>query len=535
MDDDRKSPWVDGLTIGEMLRRTAAKYPDRDAFVFPRLDHARTAAHRGTGVERRGCLRLSYRQFDAAVDRVAKALLGLGIQKGDHVAVWATNWPKWILLQFATARIGAVMVLINPAYRTSELSYVLKQSDAVALFLVDAFRGSDYFAMVESGGPGTRPVAAGRFASAAKFPRLRHVVSMTPTQAAGMWAWDAFIAWAKRSPTRDLKARESKSRRPSRSMCNTRRARPDFRKGPCWPIAICCSTRFTSACANGSPRPTGFASRCRFTIASAACWGRCAVPFTARRWSIPAEYFDPEATLNAIESERATAVYGVPTMFIAQLEHPTFAGRDLKSLRTGVMAGSPCPIELMKRVVDQMGAREITIAYGLTETRPSSRRLTPTIRSSCACRRSDRPCRGSRSNSSIRPASQTLGDNEQGELCTRGHGVMLGYYKMPEATAAAIDRGGMAALGRSRTAAAQWLLPHYRPHQGHDLPRRGEHLSPRDRGVSAHASGDRERGRLRRAGPQIRRGCRRLGQAPRRPEMSRRRLAGLLQKVPRPL
>ncbi len=164
--------------------------------------------------------------------------------------------------------------------------------------------------------------------------------------------------------------RVASSRRATRSTCNTRRGRPAFRKGPCWPIAICCSTRFTSAtCQRFSP-----ADRICIPVPFYHCFGCvlgtlcCAVYGAAM--IIPAEHFDPEATLTAIESERATAVYGVPTMYIAQLEHPTFAGRDLKSLRTGVMSGSPCPIELMKRVVDQMGAREITIAYGLTESLP---------------------------------------------------------------------------------------------------------------------------------------------------------------------
>ena len=175
--------------------------------------------------------------------------------------------------------------------------------------------------------------------------------------------------------------------------------------------------------------------------------------------------------MSAIESERATAVYGVPTMYIAQLEHPTFAGRDLKSLRTGVMSGSPCPIELMKRVVDQMGAREITIAYGLTENSPVITQTRTDDPLELRVQTVGRPCRDSRSKLVDPARRQTLGDNEQGELCTRGHGVMLGYYKMPEATAAAID----ARDGCTRAtchAAAQRLLPHHGADQGHDLPRR---------------------------------------------------------------
>src|SRR5580658_5139107 len=202
------APWVEGLTIGETLRRTAARYPDRNAYVFPRLDAHERPHNAKTIEERRGCLRVSFREFDAQVDRVAKALLGLGIQKGDHVAVWATNWPKWILLQFATARVGAVMVLINPAYRTAELSYVLKQSDAVALFLLDSFRGSDYFAMVNQVVHELANSRPGEL-HANEFPRLRHVVSMSPTQAAGMWSWKAFSQLGEAVTDGDFKAREA--------------------------------------------------------------------------------------------------------------------------------------------------------------------------------------------------------------------------------------------------------------------------------------------------------------------------------------
>ncbi len=434
------APWVDGLTIGEMLRRTAAKYPDRDAFVFPRLDHDERPFPAGQA-SRDACLRLSYRQLDAAVDGVAKALIGLGIQKGDHVAVWATNWPKWILLQFATARIGAVMVLINPAYRTSELSYVLKQSDAVALFLVDAFRASDYFAMANEAIPSSAGSQPGELRSA-EFPRLRHVISMKPTETPGMWAWDAFYRLGQTVTDADLKACESKLAAAEPINVQYTSGTTGFPKGAmlahrnlllnAFYVGVC--QRFTSADRICIPVPFYHCFGCVLGTLCSAVYGAAMM--------IPAEYFDPEATLSAIASERATAVYGVPTMYIAQLEHPTFAGRDLKSLRTGVMSGSPCPIELMKRVVDQMGAREITIAYGLTENSPVITQTRTDDPLELRVQTVGPPLPGIEVKL-VDPAShKTLGDNEQGELCTRGHGVMIGYYKMPEATAAAIDSEG---------------------------------------------------------------------------------------------
>jgi fatty-acyl-CoA synthase len=435
------APWVEGLTIGETLRRTAAHHPYRDAFVFPRLDPHERSLSATKSAERQDCLRLSYRQFDAAVDRVAKALLGLGIQKGDYIAVWATNWPKWILLQFATARIGAVMVLINPAYRTSELSYVLKQSDAVALFLVDVFRASDYFEMVNQAIPelgGSRPGEL----QASEFPRLRHVVSMKPTQSAGMWSWDAFHRLGKSVAEADLKARESQLAPTDPINVQYTSGTTGFPKGAmlahrnlllnAFYVGAC--QKFSSSDRICIPVPFYHCFGCVLGTLCSAVYGAAMI--------IPAEHFDPEATLNAIESERATAVYGVPTMYIAQLEHPTFAGRDLKSLRTGVMSGSPCPIELMKRVVDQMGASEITIAYGLTEASPVITQTRTEDPLELRVQTVGRPLPGLEVKLVDPATGHTLEDNQQGELCTRGHGVMLGYYNMPEATAAAIDPEG---------------------------------------------------------------------------------------------
>src|SRR5580693_5624241 len=205
-----EAPWVEGLTIGAALRRTAKAHPDADAFVFTELDASEQMlpANLTPAERRRRALRVSYRTFDKQVDRVAKGLLTLGIGKGDHVAVWATNWPNWLLLQFATARIGAVMVLINPAYRTHELAYVLKQSDASALFLIDSFRTSDYFGMLNEAVPELRHAKPGNLKSVG-FPCLKHVVSMKPATAPGMWSWEAFLKGGETVGNRELAERES--------------------------------------------------------------------------------------------------------------------------------------------------------------------------------------------------------------------------------------------------------------------------------------------------------------------------------------
>jgi fatty-acyl-CoA synthase len=437
-----EAPWVDGLTVGAALRRMAAAYPDQDACAFPQLDSQERSLPDSSIEDRRGrCFRLSYREFDVAVDRVAKALLALGIGKGEHVAVWATNWPKWILLQFATARIGAVMVLINPAYRTSELTYVLKQSDATALFLVDVFRRSDYFAMLNDAVPELSVSRPGQLRVSA-FPRLRHVVSMKPTQTSGMWSWETFYRQGESVSDADLAARESQLRGREPINVQYTSGTTGFPKGAMLTHRnLLLNAYYVGECQKITP-----ADRICIPVPFYHCFGcvlgtLCCMVHGAAM-IVPAEYFDPQATLTAIESERATSVYGVPTMFIAQLEHPTFGRRDLHSLRTGIMSGSPCPIELMKRVVGQMGNREITIAYGLTEASPVITQTRTDDPLELRVQTVGRPLPGLEVKLADPATGRTLGDNEQGELCTRGHGVMLGYYNMPEATAAAIDPEG---------------------------------------------------------------------------------------------
>jgi fatty-acyl-CoA synthase len=437
---DWTPPWVEPLTIGDMLRRTAEKFPNRDAAVFTALDT--TGQPFASPTDAGGdCFRYSYREFDAEVDRVAKALIGLGIEKGQHVAVWATNWPRWILLQYATARVGAVQVTVNPAYRASELSYVLKQSDAKALFLIDKFRTSDYFGLASEAVPELAAAKPGEL-SAADFPKLQHVVSMSDATGHGMRSWDDFMQLGDSVSDADLQAREATLTNEDPINIQYTSGTTGFPKGAMLSHRnLVLNAYYVGDCQRLSendricvPVPFYHCFGCVLGVLAAAAYGAALVT--------PAEYFNPESTLAAIEREKATALYGVPTMFIAQLESPEFAGRDLSSLRTGIMAGSPCPIEVMKRVVGDMGASEVTIAYGLTEASPV---ITQT--------RTDDPLELRVSTVGkmipgievkiIDPETgASLGDEQQGELCTRGHVVMKGYYNNPDATAAAIDDEG---------------------------------------------------------------------------------------------
>lgn len=417
-------PWVEGLTIGGMLRLTAKRFPLQDALVFPQFQ-----------------LHRNYQQFDTEVDAVAQGLLSLNLNKGDHIAVWSTNWPEWVRLQFAAARLGLVMVTINPAYRSSELAYVLDQSDAKALFLIDKFRTSDYFAMVHETIPELRQ-CLGPYLESATFPLLKHIVSMTSAATPGMLSWDEFLVQGQSVATSEVLAREASLLPADPINIQYTSGTTGFPKGAmlthrnlllnAFYIGQC--QGFTEQDRICIPVPFYHCFGCVLGTLCAAVYGSAMV--------IPYEYFRPELTLDAIEMEQATAIYGVPTMFIAMLDHPTFGGRKLHSLRTGVMAGSPCPIEIMQRVVHEMHAEQITIGYGLTENSPIITQTRTDDPLELRVKTVGRPIPGVEVKLLDPASGEEVGNEQNGELCVRGHGVMLGYYKMPEATSAAIDQQG---------------------------------------------------------------------------------------------
>jgi fatty-acyl-CoA synthase len=410
------TPWLNGLTIPQVLERTVERFGGQDALVFPRLG-----------------LRQSYREFADEVDRAARGLMALGIRRGEHVAIWATNVPEWVVLQFATARMGAVLVNINPAYRAHELRYVLKQSDSVALVLVDRFKTSDYFAMLADVCP---EIGKG------DFPKLRHVVAIKGETPRGAISWQQMLAGGDAvSPDA---VREAASALKPDDAVNIQ-----YTSGTTgFPKAATLSHRnlllnvfYSGACQNLSeqdriciPVPFYHCFGCVLGTMMAVAYGAAMV--------IPNESFDPVATLDAIEKERCTSLYGVPTMFIAQLHDPSLPGRDLKSLRTGIMAGSPCPIETMRAVTGVMGCREVTIGYGQTEASPIITQTRYDDPIDLRVETVGRPLPDVEVKVVNPATNETLPDSEQGELCARGHVVMLGYYNNPEATAEAIDSEG---------------------------------------------------------------------------------------------
>ncbi len=416
-------PWVEGLTIGQMIEQTARQHGDSDAIVF----HA-------SGV------RATYREFLQQVDEAAAGLLALGITRGQHVAIWATNVPEWVILQFATARIGAVLVTINPAYRPHELQYVLQQSDAVALVLIDRFKTSDYFAMLGEVYPELAQGPAGE-ARSPKFTKLKWVISIRGETPDGAIRWSEMCARGTSIPVDIAQYGEQLSPDDKINIQYTS-GTTGFPKAAtlshrnlllnAYYVGLC--QRFTHHDRVCIPVPFYHCFGCVLGTLGAAVHGAAMI--------IPADSFQATATLEAMERHRATVLYGVPTMYIAQLQDQSFASRDLKSLRTGIMSGAPCPIEVMRQVVDQMSMREITIAYGQTEASPVITQTRADDPIELRVETVGRPLPGVEVKLIDPATGATLPDMQQGELCARGHVVMIGYYNNPEATAAAIDKDG---------------------------------------------------------------------------------------------
>src|SRR6516225_74956 len=344
-----------GKCIGQVLMETAARAPSRDALI---VCHEQ--------------LRFTYHELLQQVERTARALLSLGIAKGDRVGIWSTNCAQWVISQFAAASIGAILVNINPANRNREMEYVLRQSECQTLIFASGFRDVDYLSILHEICP---DFASGECGS--MLPDLHNLIFLGGNAPAGTLAWDEFL---------------QRGQRVGRDALEQRGCELDFDD----PINI----QYTSG-TTGSPKGATLshhnivnnacliANVLRFTEQDRLCipvpfyhcfgmvMANMACVLTGAAMVLPAPYFDAGATLRAVAAERCTALYGVPTMFVDELQHPEFYNFDLQSLRTGIMAGSPCPIEVMKRVLTQMHCGEMTIAYGLTESSPVITQTSP--------------------------------------------------------------------------------------------------------------------------------------------------------------
>ncbi len=406
-------------TLGGVLHEMAERYPENDAVVYV-----------GRG------LRYTYAQFDALTHEVAAGLLRIGIGKGDHVAMWATNYPEWIITAFACAKIGAILVTVNTNYKIYEAEYLLRQSDAKALVLIDGFKDSNYIEIMRQICPEVDTSEKGKLRSK-RLPMLRHIISVEG-QYNGMWHFgelyghrdDAAVnAIARTLDPHDIINMQYTSGTtgfPKGVMLTHYNILNNgFNIGECM--------RFTEKDKLCIPVP--FFHCFGLVLAIMAC-------LTHGTTMVPIDYYRPLEVLETIQAERCTAVHGVPTMFIVMLEHPDFDKYDLSSLRTGIMAGSPCPIQAMRDVIDRMNMTEITIAYGQTEASPvvTQTRTTDSIEVRVSTVGRELP--GVELKIIDPETREILPDGVPGEICARGYCIMKGYYKMPEATADAIDNEG---------------------------------------------------------------------------------------------
>jgi len=412
-------PW----TLGQILDRTVAACPNNEAVVYVDRD-----------------FRLTYRQFGDLVDSLASGLMAMGIRKGEKVAVWATNVPYWVALQFATAKIGAVLLTVNTNYRINELAYVLEQSESENLFLIDGYQDIDYLQTVYELVPELRVQERGRLASA-RFPYLKRVFFLGLEKHRGMYSIPEILAMSAMTGDGDYRARQAALDPHDVVNMQYTSGTTGFPKG----VMLTHYNIGNNGYWIGANQHFGPQDRVCLPVPLFHCFG-CVLGVLAAvnhgATLVIMEGFDPVAAMTAVEQERCTALYGVPTMFIAILDHTLFGKFRFDSLRTGIMAGSPCPVAVMRRVIETMCMQEITICYGLTENSPV---ITQTLIGDDIRRQTETVGRAM-PGIEVKVADPKTGCSQppgvQGEVCCRGYSVMKGYYKMPEATAKAIDADG---------------------------------------------------------------------------------------------
>ena len=412
------------LTIGAAFNATAAAFPDQDAVVYADRNY-----------------RLTWRQFKADVDAMAKGLMGLGVVKGEKVAIWATNVPHWVTLQFATAQIGAVLLTINTNCKSTEIDYLLRQSETENIFIIDGVRDTDFVATLYELVPELRAQPRGELRSQ-RYPHLRRVFFLGPEKHRGMFAVPEVVAMACTVTDAEYRARQDQL--DCRDVVNMQytSGTTGFPKG----VQLTHHNILNNGYWIGANQNLSGADRVCIPVPLFHCFG-CVLGVMAcvnhGATMVILEKFDPVNVMMSVERERCTALYGVPTMFIAILEHPLFPRFDFGTLRTGIMAGSPCPAKTMSECVERMHMTEVTICYGLTESSPvmtQTRYDEPDLDRKCTT--VGRALPGVEVAVIAPETGQIVAVDQPGELCCRGYLNMNGYYNLPDETAACIDANG---------------------------------------------------------------------------------------------
>ena len=410
-------------TIGGFFDRVAEKYPDNKALIL-----------RHQGVE------WTYAELQHRVDQLASGLLALGIVPGDRVGIWGPNSAEWVLTQLATAKIGAIMVCINPAYRLYELEYALNKVECKTLITDESFKTSDYLGMLKTLAPELEYCAPGALAST-KLPKLKHVIRMGTSSSAGMHNFDQICELATDADRAALLGLQTQLKPDDAINIQFTSGTTGNPKGAT--LSHC--NILNNGYLTGEAMRLTPADKLCIPVPLYHCFGMVLAVLACvshgATMVFPGEAFDPQQTLQTVQDERCTALHGVPTMFITELDHPNFSSFDLSSLRTGIMAGAPCPIEVMKRVISDMHMRDILIAYGQTELSPINNITLP---DDSLERRTETVGRAMPwvEVKVIDEAGHVVPVGEKGEICTRGYSVMQGYWNDPEKTAETIDAAG---------------------------------------------------------------------------------------------
>ena len=410
-----------GLTIGDMFDQTVEKFPDNEALV-----------------SRHQNIRLTYRQLQQQVNQCAKGLMKLGLLKGQRIGIWSPNNAEWCITQFATSKLGTILVNINPSYRLNELEYALRQSGCTALIIAPQFKTSNYTQMVYDLCPELNSAQPGQL-QAAKLPDLRTVIRIGNEPSPGTYTWGEIMAMGDSVSDEELAERQREQEFDDPINIQYTSGTTGFPKG----ATLSHHNILNNGYFVGKLQNLTEKDRLAIPVPLYHCFGmvmgNLGCITNGATMVYPSEGFEPLAVMQAVQDEKCTSLYGVPTMFIAELDHPDFKKFDLSSLRTGVMAGSPCPVEVMKKVQSLMNMREVEICYGMTETSPVSTQTrigTPLDKQVGTVGQVQEHLEVKiidPTNGKVVPIGAT------GELCTRGYSVMLGYWNNPEATKSAID------------------------------------------------------------------------------------------------